>query len=76
MSQPTAPTKFNVVITDQERELIYAFLNAGLKAEINRVGLSGEASIITSNALFLAEKFQKATPVLEVLDTPANPANP
>jgi len=63
MSQPT---HLSVILTNDERNILLAFIQSGMKADVNAAGLSSEASNVVSNALHLAKKLQDATPVQQV----------
>lgn len=70
MSQPNqtqpAEESFSVILTQTERAILLAFLDAGLRYEINRVGLSKESAIIAQNAVGIAARLHSAPAVPNV----------
>jgi hypothetical protein len=69
MSQPIQ--HLSVILTADERAILLAFLNSGMKADVNAAGLSTEAGNIVQNAIHLARRLQEATPVQQLKVTPA-----
>lgn len=64
MSQPI--THVSVIFTTEERNILLSFIQSGMKADVNIIGLSPESSNVITNALHLAKKLQAGTPVEQV----------
>lgn len=77
MNQPNNPS-VHLELSALDRNILIAFIDAGMKAEVSRVGINGDVEAITRNAVRLAKQLSEATPEIfvpaDITDPPA--ANP
>ena len=71
MSQPTtnpiaAQKHYSVILSHDERGILFGFIEAGMKAEVARCGLSTDSSLTVQNAVYLAKKLSEAHEVQQI----------